>query len=69
MPMENRALMPGTKLIGKYMGTHYSAIVSAGEDGKLVFTVEDGLITRIERFDALAPALAAAGLTEADEGA
>src|SRR5439155_16956130 len=42
VPIENRDLTVGTKLVGKYRGTHHSAMVSAGEGGKLVFTLDDG---------------------------
>lgn len=42
MPIENRNLTPGTRLVATYKKQHHACIVSAGEDDKLVFTLEDG---------------------------
>ncbi len=42
MPIENRNLNPGTRLVATYRKARYACIVSAGEDGKLVFTLEGG---------------------------
>jgi DNA-directed RNA polymerase subunit M/transcription elongation factor TFIIS len=42
MPIENRNLTPGTKLIGKYHKQTYHADVIEGEDKKLKYKLEDG---------------------------
>ena len=42
MVIENRNLSPGTRLVATYRKAHHACIVSAGEDGKTVFTLEDG---------------------------
>ena len=42
MPIENRNLTAGTKLIGKYHKQTYRAEVIEGEDKKLKFKLEDG---------------------------
>lgn len=42
MPIENRNLAPGTRLVATYKKRHHACMVSAGEDDKLVFTLEDG---------------------------
>ena len=42
MAIENRNLSAGTRLVATYRKQHYACIVSAGEEGKLVFTLEDG---------------------------
>jgi hypothetical protein len=41
MVIENRSLTPGTRLVASYRKQHYACIVGV-EDGKTVFTLEDG---------------------------
>ena len=43
MPIENRNLEPGTKLIAHYKKEGYHALVVAGEDGKVLYRLENGL--------------------------
>ena len=42
MPIENRNLTPGTKLVARYHKQSYSCYVAEGEDGKLRYQLEDG---------------------------
>ena len=42
MVIENRNLSVGTRLVASYKKAHHVCIVSAGEDGKAAFTLEDG---------------------------
>ncbi len=42
MPIENRALEPGTKLVAIYKKETYRAEVIAGEDGKVLYRLGDG---------------------------
>lgn len=42
MPIENRSLKPGTKLIGRYHKQRYSCEVAEGEGGKLRYRLSDG---------------------------
>ncbi len=42
MPIENRNLTPGMKLIGKYHKQTYTAEVIEGENGKLLYRLQDG---------------------------
>ncbi len=42
MPIENRNLEPGTKLIAKYLKLEYHAEVVAGEAGKVLYQLPDG---------------------------
>ena len=42
MPIENRNLTPGTKLIGRYHKQSYTCDVVAGEGGKLRYRLADG---------------------------
>jgi rubrerythrin len=42
MPIENRNLIPGTKLVAKYHKQPYYAEVIEGEDKKLKYRLEDG---------------------------
>ncbi len=42
MPIENRALEPGTKLVAIYKKETYRAEVVAGEEGKVWYRMEDG---------------------------
>ena len=42
MAIENRELTPGTRLVATYKKAHHGCIVTAGEDGKAVFTLDDG---------------------------
>lgn len=42
MPIGNRTLAAGTRLVANYRKARYACIVSAGDDGKTVFTLEDG---------------------------
>ena len=42
MPIENRYLGPGTKLIAKYRKETYHALVVAGEGGKVLYQLPDG---------------------------
>jgi hypothetical protein len=42
MPIENRNLQVGTKLIGKYHKQEYKATVVAGEGDKVRYRLEDG---------------------------
>ncbi len=42
MPIENRALEPGTKLVATYKKETYRAEVIAGEGAKLLYRLEDG---------------------------
>ncbi len=42
MPIENRYLEPGTKLIAKYKKETYHALVVAGEGGKVHYQLPDG---------------------------
>lgn len=42
MPIENRNMTPGTKLFAKYKKTEYKAEVIAGEEGKVLYKLEDG---------------------------
>jgi hypothetical protein len=41
MVIENRSLTPGTRLVASYRKQHYACIVGV-EDGRSVFTLEDG---------------------------
>ena len=42
MPIENRDLGPGTKLIARYKKEEYRAEVIAGEEGKVRYRLSDG---------------------------
>ena len=42
MPIENRNLEPGTKLLATYKKETYRAEVIAGEEGKVMYRLEDG---------------------------
>ncbi len=42
MPIENRNLEPGTRLIARYKKETYHAEVVAGEEGKVLYQLEDG---------------------------
>ena len=42
MPIENRNLKPGTKLVGRYHKQSYSCEVLEGEGGKLRYCLSDG---------------------------
>ena len=42
MPIENRQLEPGTKLVAKYKKQTYLAEVVEGEGDKLLYRLEDG---------------------------
>ena len=42
MPIENRHLEPGTKLIAKYRKETYHAVVVTGEGGKVLYQLPDG---------------------------
>ncbi len=42
MPIENRNLEPGTKLVATYKKETYRAEVIAGEEGKVLYRLEDG---------------------------
>ncbi len=42
MPIENRNLEPGTKLVATYKKETYRAEVIAGEEGKMLYRLEDG---------------------------
>ena len=42
MPIENRALEPGTKLVAIYKKETYRAEVIAGEEGKVLYRLGDG---------------------------
>ena len=42
MPIENRNLESGTKLIARYKKEGYHALVVAGEDGKVMYRLGDG---------------------------
>ena len=42
MPIENRNLEPGTKLVATYKKEPYRAEVIAGEGGKVLYRLEDG---------------------------
>ena len=42
MPIENRNLEPGTKLVATYKKETYRAEVIAGEAGKVLYRLEDG---------------------------
>ncbi len=42
MPIENRNLIPGTRLVGRYHKQPYSCEVVEGEAGKIRFKLEDG---------------------------
>ena len=42
MPIENRNLEPGTKLVARYKKKEYHALVVAEEDGKVMYRLEDG---------------------------
>jgi len=42
MPIENRNLEPGTRLIARYKKETYHAQVVGGEEGKVLYQLEDG---------------------------
>ncbi len=42
MPIENRNLEPGTRLMATYRKEIYRAEVVAGEEGKVLYRMEDG---------------------------
>ena len=42
MPIENRDLKPGTKLIATYKKEEYRTEVIAGEEGKIKYKLADG---------------------------
>ena len=42
MPIENRNLEAGTRLVANYKKQTYVCTVEGGEDGKLTFVLEDG---------------------------
>ncbi len=42
MPIQNRHLEPGTKLVATYKKETYRASVVAGEEGKVLYRLEDG---------------------------
>ncbi len=42
MPIENRNLEPGTKLVATYKKETYRAKVMAGEEGKVLYRLGDG---------------------------
>ena len=42
MPIENRNLEPGSKLVASYKKETYRAEVIAGEEGKVLYRLEDG---------------------------
>lgn len=42
MPIENRDLEPGTRLIARYKKEEYQAEVIAGEEGKVMYRLADG---------------------------
>lgn len=42
MPIGNRTLAAGTRLVANYRKARYACMVSAGEDSKTVYTLEDG---------------------------
>ena len=42
MPIENRNLEPGTKLVATYKKEEYHSLVVAGEDGKVMYRLWDG---------------------------
>jgi hypothetical protein len=42
MPIENRDLPVGTRLVANYKKTHYVCTVEADEEGKKAFVLEDG---------------------------
>ena len=42
MPIENRDLGPGTKLVATYKKETYRALMVAGEEGKVLYRLEDG---------------------------
>ncbi len=42
MPIENRNLEPGTKLVATYKKETYRAEVVAGEEGKVLYRLEGG---------------------------
>ena len=42
MPIENRNLEPGTKLVATYKKENYRAEVVAGEEGKVLYRLENG---------------------------
>ena len=42
MPVENRKLKPGTRLVATYKKETFHAEVMAGEGGKMLYRLEDG---------------------------
>ncbi len=42
MPVENRDLEPGTRLVATYKKETFHALVIAGEEGKVLYRLEDG---------------------------
>ncbi len=42
MPIENRNLEPGSKLVASYKKETYRALMVAGEEGKVLYRLEDG---------------------------
>ncbi len=42
MPIENRGLLAGTRLVANYKKVQYVCMVGVGEGGKVAFVLEDG---------------------------